>query len=286
MTRGLLYHFFNINTIWKPNGFSCFVLNFTTFMQLRLLLFFSLLTSGISAQTLKGKLVESTDKRPLEFASVVLYQLPDSTVFTGVIADEAGEFEIRNIRKGEYYLAAQFMGYETKYLRNLKITGNQEKDLDIIALTPGQKMLEEIQVSGQRATTLHKVDRQIFDAGSFQSASGGTATDIVRNLPSISLDAQGGISVRGTTGFVIMLNGKPIQTETAVLLNQLPANAIKSVEIITSPSASYDPEGKGGIINITTFQQATNGTFVQVNGKWGLPSIEDYGNAESAPRHG
>src|SRR5690554_3029077 len=255
-------------------------------MQFKFLLLFSLLATSISAQTIKGKLVDGTSNQPLEYASVVIYQLPDSSMVAGVIADEGGSFGIKDLSQGEYYLTAQFMGYETKYIHNLTIVKNQEVDLEVIALSPGEKMLEEIRVSVQRATTLHKVDRQVFDVRSFQSASGGTATDVLRNLPAISLDAQGEISVRGTTGFVILLNGKPIQTDPGVILNQLPANAIENVEIITSPSASYDPEGKAGIINITTSRQATNGTFVQVNGKWGLPSIEDYDNAEKAPRYG
>lgn len=245
-----------------------------------------LFTSSVFAQTISGSLVDKTSDQALEYASVVLYQLPDSTMVTGVITDLAGKFEFKDIPQAEYYLTAQFMGYVTEFIYGVKVNTNKPLKLDVIALMPGEKMLEEIQVSGQKATTMHKVDRQVYDAGSFQSASGGTASDVLRNLPSVSLDAQGEISVRGTTGFAVLLNGKPVQTAASVILNQLPANAIEKIEIITSPSASYDPEGKGGIINIITSQQAMDGTFVQVNGKWGLPSIENYDNAEKAPRYG
>ncbi len=100
------------------------------------------------------------------------------------------------------------------------------------------------------------------------------------------MNSLGEISVRGTTGFIILLNGKAIQTAPQVLLGQIPANSIEDIEIITAPSAKYDPDGGAGIINIKTRQGSTDGMFLVVNALWGLPSLEAYENAEKARRYG
>jgi len=138
----------------------------------------------------------------------------------------------------------------------------------------------------ESATVINKIDRQVFDAKKFQNAQGGSATDVLRNLPSVSLNGLGEIQVRGTSGFVVLLNGKPVQGNPTTLLNQLPANSVERIEVITAPSAKYDPEGKAGILNILTKKGAANGTFAQVNLRAGMPSIESYDNADAAQRYG
>jgi outer membrane receptor for ferrienterochelin and colicin len=109
---------------------------------------------------------------------------------------------------------------------------------------------------------------------------------VVKNIPSVSVDGLGEISVRGSTGFVVLLNGNPVQGNASTLLNQLPANAIERVEVITAPSAKYDPEGKAGILNIITRKGAVDGAFAQINVKGGFPSVEKYDNAEAHQRYG
>ena len=141
-------------------------------------------------------------------------------------------------------------------------------------------------VEGERATVINKIDRQVFDTKKFQNSQGGSATDVVRNIPSVTVDGLGEISVRGSTGFVVLLNGNPVQGNASTLLNQLPANAIERVEVITAPSAKYDPEGKAGILNIITRKGAADGAFAQINMKGGFPSIEKYDNAEPHQRYG
>ncbi|WP_231874648.1 TonB-dependent receptor plug domain-containing protein [Polaribacter atrinae] len=117
------------------------------------------------------------------------------------------------------------------------------------------------------------MDRQVFNTKKYQSTVGGNAVDVVKNLPSITVDGLGDISVRGSKGFTVLINGKPTQGDASTILAQLPANALESVELITAPSAKYDPEGKGGILNIITKKAAINGTFAQVNVRGGFPSI-------------
>ncbi|MFK7811054.1 MAG: TonB-dependent receptor plug domain-containing protein, partial [Maribacter sp.] len=243
-------------------------------------------TSQFVSAQLSGTIEDIDTRERMEYATAALFNEFDSTLVTGVISDETGLFNIENIRRGNYYLEVSFVGYQLKTISNIQINSRGEaKDLGSIKLTISNQ-LNEVVVRGDAATVVNKIDRQVFDAKKFQNAQGGTATDLVKNLPSISVDGLGAISVRGSSGFVVLLNGKPVQGNATTLLNQLPANAIERVEVVTAPSAKYDPEGKAGILNIITKKGATNGTFAQVNVKAGLPSIEDYDNAEYAQRYG
>ena len=249
------------------------------------LLFFCCLISHLGFSQIKGKLVDDK-QQPLEYATAALFTLEDSTLITGVISNENGVFSIEEVKKGNYYLEASFLGYEKQRIDTITVTNKGEFiDLGTIKLVLGTQ-LNEVVVKAERSTVVNKIDRQVFEASKFKNAQGGSGVDVIRNLPSVSIDSQGAISVRGSQGFVALLNGKPIQGNASNLIAQLPANAIERVEIITAPSAKYDPEGKAGIINILTKKGAVNGTFGQVNIKAGLPSIETYGNDVSHKRHG
>ncbi|MBC3758145.1 TonB-dependent receptor [Hyunsoonleella sp. SJ7] len=232
-----------------------------------------------------GKVVDEQEAS-LEYATVALFAQDDKTLITGVVSDINGLFQIEGIRKGTYYLEASFLGYEIKRFENIVVNRNGENiDLGVIQLSLGSD-LNEVVVNAERNTVVNKIDRQVFEASKFKSAQGGSGIDVIRNLPSVSVDSQGEISVRGSAGFVVLLNGKPIQGNASNLIAQLPANAIENVEVITAPSAKYDPEGKAGIINILTKKGAVDGAFGQINIKGGLPSIETYGNEVSHKRHG
>lgn len=241
----------------------------------------------LSGQSISGRLLDEDTSEPLEYATAALYQKEDGILVTGVITDSDGRFMISGIALGSYHLEVSFIGYNKQLLENLDLTADQKQiDVGIIALTIGTNLLNEVVVTTETATLINKIDRQIFETKKFQNAQGGTATDVLRNLPSVSLNGLGEIQVRGTSGFVILLNGKPLQGNATTLLDQLPANSIQRVEIITAPSAKFDPEGKAGILNILTKKGVTNGTFAQINLKAGMPSIESYDNAEAAQRYG
>lgn len=251
------------------------------------LLFILLPLATLSGQSISGRLLDKDTSEPLEYATAALYQKEDGTLVTGVITDSDGRFLISGIALGSYRLEVSFIGYNKQLLENLDLTADQKQiDVGIIALTIGTNLLNEVVVTTETATLINKIDRQIFETKKFQNAQGGTATDVLRNLPSVSLNGLGEIQVRGTSGFVILLNGKPVQGNATTLLDQLPANVIQRVEVITAPSAKFDPEGKAGILNILTKKGVTNGTFAQINLKAGMPSIESYDNAEAAQRYG
>ncbi|WP_417445033.1 TonB-dependent receptor domain-containing protein [Joostella sp.] len=241
----------------------------------------------ISNAQVKGKVVDATNSDPLEYATVAIFNADDNELITGVVTNQDGSFVLENIKKGNYYLEISFIGYETKKGTPFEVSkSNQNLDLGKVEINPSQLFLDEVVLSGKKSTVINKVDRQVYEADQFQSSIGGNGTDVIRNLPSVSVDGLGEISVRGSNSFVILLNGKPVQTNASLILNQLPANAIERLELITAPSAKYDPEGKAGILNIITKKGATNGTFTQINIKGGFPSIEDYDNKEPAQRYG
>ncbi|MBD3627297.1 outer membrane beta-barrel family protein [Cyclobacterium sp.] len=236
--------------------------------------------------SIQGTLADANENTPIEYGSVGLYSSSDSSLVSGAVSEPDGKFELSDIKPGQYYLVIQFMGYNSFTKEDLTFTRGQSLDLGMVELAPNEQLLEMVEVSGSRFTTMHQIDRQVFESGEFISGQGGNAIDLIRNLPSVSINAEGELSVRGSTGFVIMINGKPLQSDPSVILGQLPANAIKNIEVVTAPSAKYDPEGKAGIINITTEKGATDGNFIQFNIRIGAPSIQDYDNKEKPQRYG
>ncbi|WP_222611745.1 TonB-dependent receptor domain-containing protein [Seonamhaeicola algicola] len=247
---------------------------------------FALLMSfTFSFGQLKGKIVDETNA-PLEYATAAIFNQNTKELITGVITNIDGEFTFDNLKKGTYYIEASFIGYDVNTLKNITISNTKNTtNLGVIKLKLGNS-LNEVVVQAERATVVNKIDRQVFDTEKFKNAQGGSGVDVIRNLPSVSIDGQGEINVRGSSGFVVLLNGKPTQGNASALMAQLPANAIERVEVITAPSAKYDPEGKAGLINIITKKGATNGAFGQVNIKGGLPSIETYNNDKAHQRYG
>ena len=258
-------------------------------MKHLLFFLFYLLTIITNAQngTITGQILDDVDDKPLEYASVVVHNTIDSSIVTGVITNRSGSFIIENLTSGEYYIQTHFMGYDSKNTEIFNLGLGENLQLGIIKLTPGQQLVDEVNVTGNRINAMNKVDKQTYHAEQFESAKGGSAIDVLRNMPSVAVNGEGVITVRGSSGFLVLINGKPVLTDAQTALSQLPANTVDHVELITSPSAKYDPDGKAGIINITTKNGATNnGSGLIVNVNYGLPSTTDYGNDRVSQRFG
>lgn len=164
-----------------------------------------------------GKIIDDQDSSPLEYATVAIYNQEDNSLVTGVITNADGSFVIENIKSGLYYLEASFMGYTSKNVENISITKrNENLDLGILKLVLGSA-LNEIVVNAERSTLVNKIDRQVFDSSKFQNSQGGNAVDVIKNLPSVTVDGQGEISVRGSQGFAVLINGKPTQDRKSVV---------------------------------------------------------------------
>lgn len=227
---------------------------------------------------IRGTVVEHTEQSPIEFSTVSVHNTLDSTLVSGVVSDSQGKFKVSNLKEGRYYLRIQFMGYESRVVDAPVLTSGGVIDLGKISLTAKSTLLQQVEITGEKAAAYHQVDKQVYHASQFQSAQGGTATDVIKNLPSVSVNSEGEITLRGSSSFMILLDGKPTQADPSVILNQLPASAVENIELITTPSSRYDPDGKSGIINIITKKGTTDGYYLQVNAQTGLPSVQDYGN--------
>lgn len=251
-----------------------------------LLLIVSSFKTQAQTSSIEGIILDSKNQLPVDFANVAIYTSKDSVLVNGAVTNQDGKFNIKSLKPNSYYLKIQFLGYKTKVINNVNLIQNQKLNLGKISLDLNQQFLNEVTVTGKQAQSLNKIDKQVYKADQFVAAKGGTAVDVIKNMPSVSVDGQGEISVRGSKGFLVLINGKPVQADAQTILSQLPANMVENIELVTAPSAKYDADGKGGIINITTKKGADDGTFFGVNIQGGLPSVRTYGNKEPQQRFG
>ena len=231
-----------------------------------------------------GTVMNKYTNAPIEYATVILKG--DDKILEGTISKPDGSFILPISANGNFIIEVSFLGYQTIVRDNISVQKNTPLDLGVISLQTTQNLLSEVVVDTQRSAIQNKIDRQVYSASEFSIAKGGTGMDIIRNLPSITINSLGEINFRGSSGLVVLVNNKPVQSDINSLLNQIPANSIKNIEIITAPSAQYDAEGKAGIINILTLKNTLQGDYFQVNALLGAPSIEDYENAHPARRYG
>lgn len=237
------------------------------------LLCFQQFAFGQSA-SISGQVVDQVESQPIAFATITATNTASGKMEGGSMTDASGKFSMARLPEGNYQVEVRFMGFETSKLNNISLTKNQQLLLPTIKLQASAQLLKELQITGQKATAFHQIDKQVYKAAQFQSATGGTGVDVLKNMPAVSVNSQGEISLRGSAGCIVLLNGKMVQADPALLLSQIPANAIENVEIITSPSAKYDADGKSGIINITIKKGGADGLVVVVNAQGGLPSVE------------
>ena len=248
-----------------------------------LIFLFLISTEALVAQTFSGTVID-TEKHPVEFATISLLKA-DSSLVTGGVSDAKGKFNIKQVQEGSYLLLIKFLGYNT-YQSAIKLSNGQHLNLGNIILQPNAKALKEVTISGTKTLASHKIDKQVYSASQFQSSQGGTALDVIKNTPSVTVNSEGDIAMRGSSGLLVLLNGKPVQLDPKELLTQLPANTIENIEIITAPSAKYDPDGKSGIINIVTQKGTSNGYSFSSNVQGGFPSVQSYNNLNAPQRYG
>ncbi len=233
---------------------------------------------------LSGTVKDSITGSPISFASIAILDLPGH-VIDGVVADSLGSFRFPNLRRGKYTIRIKFIGYSSKYIV-VDFDGRSQIDLFAIVLSSIGQRLEEVRITGQTLRQQHTGDRQRYQVDQYKNAIGGTALDIVKNLPSATVEANGSISMRGNTGIIILVNGKPSFLDPATILSQIAANDVMEIEYITSPSAQFDPDGKGGIINIKTKKSTIGGFAWLFNLQGGFPSIDNYNNHKNQKRFG
>ncbi|WP_266365137.1 TonB-dependent receptor domain-containing protein [Tellurirhabdus rosea] len=215
-----------------------------------------------------GTLVDSTSSKPVEFATVALIDPKTKKPIDGTTTDDKGRFTLSKLANGEYRVQFTFIGYRVKEVGPVTIQRGADINLGNVTISPDIRTLQEVTVTGQAAMVEEKVDRIVYNAEKDITNRGGDATDVMRKVPMLSVDLDGNVSLRGSQNVLVLINNKPstiVASSVADALKQIPADMIKSVEVITSPSAKYDAEGSAGIINIITKKNTLQGATLNVD---------------------
>ena len=218
-----------------------------------------------------GVVLDAKSKQPVEFATVVIIQ-GDKTI-DGTTSDEKGKFVLNQIPAGTFKVLFSFIGYTAKTIESVTI-GKKQRQLNMgdIYLEPDVQMLNEIVVEDQKDLIEDRIDRIVYNADKDITNNGGTAVDVLQKVPMLTVDLDGNIEMRGSSNIRVLINNKPstiMASSVADAIRQIPAEMIKSVEVITSPSAKYDSEGTAGIINIITKKNTLQGVSGNVNASGG-----------------
>lgn len=252
--------------------------------QFLLLLSIFIVQLGFAQQAiLTGYFKDLSSNDPIGFGSVSLVDA-NGKIAGGLLIGQDGKFTFNDISFGAYRLNFKSIGYLTK--DTLIEVRNKRIDLGDCFVKLAVNSIEAVSLRGVNQVQRHESNKQSYQANQFKSAIGGTALDLVKNLPSVTLDGSGSIHVRGNAGVMILINDKPTFLDPTTILSQIAANDVGEIEFITSPRADNDPDGKGGIINIKTKKSVTNGSAWVVNLQGGLPSFHDYDNRLSQKRFG
>ncbi|MCE1165482.1 MAG: TonB-dependent receptor [Bacteroidetes bacterium] len=220
---------------------------------------------------LTGRVLDNESDKPLESVNIQIYSMRDTNkLVKGTATGSDGTFELSGFRPGKYQLKISFIGYNTAVKNNLAFTPTEpEMALGDVRLKIGSEMVTaEIEVTAERNMMEMGVDKKVFNVEKDINSQSGTVTDVLKNIPSITVDSDGKISLRGSGNVKILLNGKPsglLTSDPNAVLDQIPANTVERIEVINNPSAKYDPEGMAGIINIVLKKSASEKTGYNYN---------------------
>ncbi|MCB0650306.1 MAG: TonB-dependent receptor [Saprospiraceae bacterium] len=231
-------------------------------VKLLLLFFFSIvLTLPLTAGSMdpdangkiKGKVIDQQSKNPIEYATITVYNTVDSSIVTGTISDYNGDFEITNLNAGLYFVEITFLGFEMISRDAIEVEkGSKAVDLGEIRLSPDKQTLKEVVVLANQNSVEYQIDKKVVTVSEQMTSASMSAVEVLENIPSIKVDFEGNVLLRGSSGFTVLIDGKPTVLDPSDVLRQTPASTILNIEIITNPSSRYQPDGTGGIINIVT----------------------------------
>ncbi|CAH1001686.1 Vitamin B12 transporter BtuB [Neolewinella maritima] len=248
-------------------------------------LLFCLLTTALFGQypgaggppaikgTIKGSVTDEQTGDPVEYATIVLLAADGTTQINGTLTEPDGSFRLTDIPVGDYQIKATFIGYTELLVSEVKTT-KKSPDLEVepITLSADAVLLDGVEVTGEASLIENRIDKLVYNAEKDATNQGGDASDVLRKVPLLSVDLEGNVSLRGSSNLRILINGRPstiFATSVADALKGIPSDQIKSVEVITTPSARYDGEGSGGIINIITKKKEAQGFTGTVNSSIG-----------------
>jgi hypothetical protein len=224
----------------------------------------------ISDGKITGTVLDADDDISIPYATVALYSKPDSSFVTGTATDNEGRFSLEEVSDGDYYLVINFIGYSKQIISDVTVVkGERKLDLGTVKLSKATQALDEVEITAERNAVQYKIDKKVVHVSKNLSAVGSTLTDALENVPSIQTDAEGNVTLRGSSNFTVLIDGKPTALSGSDALKQIPASTVENVEIITNPSAKYDPEGTAGIINIVMKKEYQTGLNGIINASLG-----------------
>lgn len=228
------------------------------FITISLFFVFSIFTAWtqqkVIGNSIQGSVKDLNTKESLDFVNITIFSTNDSLPVTGGISNQQGFFLIDRIPSGDYYARFKFIGYEEKLISSISLKGKDVAiDLGVITLNNAGNQLSEIIIEAEKSLLETSIDKKVFNVEEDLSSRGGSANDVLNNVPSIDIDQDGQISLRGNSNVTILIDGRPSSLSggsRGAILDAIPAASIERIEVVTNPSAKYDPDGMSGIINI------------------------------------
>ena len=198
-----------------------------------------------------GKIIDTETKTPMEYANVSIFRKQDSKLVTGSITNASGAFVISDLPSGAYYVEASFIGFDKTTINDVRIVPTATTvDVGTIGLAASRQQIGTVDVVAERNRVEYKIDKKVINVTNDINAAGGTAVTVLENTPSVDVDIDGNVSLRGSSSFTVLIDGRPSVLSGSDALKQIPSSAIQNIEIITNPSVKYDPDGMAGIINV------------------------------------
>lgn len=235
--------------------------------------------------SVKGKVIDALTAQPVEYATVALFKSGDSTALTGVITANDGSFVVKSLKEGSYYVQIYFIGYDKLRTETFTLSKTApEFNSGEVKLKPQSRNLNEVTVTAESKKVEYKIDRRVVNVEKDLNSAGGSAATALENTPSVQVDPQGNVTLRGSSDFVVLIDGKPTTLKGNDVLKQIPASSVKQIEVITNPSAKYDADGNAGIINVVMKKGKLSGINGNVNINYGNKNMRD-GSLQLNYRH-
>ncbi len=229
---------------------------------------------------ISGTVIDSVTQKPVDYATITLFRSTGKSPVSGILADEKGNFKLDNIHPGKYRIEVSFLGYATKVINPVETTPSKpDKSLGNVIVRSSAKALNEVTVASSTPLIENRIDKIVYNAEKDLTAAGGNASDVLQKVPLVTVDINGNVAIRGDQNVKVLINGRPsgiTSTSLSDALKSIPADQIKSIEVITSPSAKYDAEGSAGIINIITKSKNVSGVSGSISG--GIGTKQNNGN--------
>ncbi len=225
---------------------------------------------GDRPAVISGVILDKTSTSPIEYANIVLRLAKDSSVVTGAVSRRDGSFEISIPSPAKYVVDVRFLGFKRRLIPLNVTDPARPVNLGNVYIEPDPLQLKEMVVEGERTPISYHIDKKVIDVAKMHTVISGSAADVLQNVPSVTVDLEGNVSLRGSANFTVLIDGKPTIMEAQDALQQIPATSLEKIEIITNPSAKYDPEGTSGIINILMKKNRGDGISGLVNTNVGL----------------